>query len=498
MSMMSQRILQNDRKTLVLLLMQWPVLFLSGLLGAELFLFSLVSGGLLALVSLACYFALKGTPGFGVTAAIVMMSYSALLIQSQLGMIEMHFHIFAMMAVFLIYESWLPIVAALLTVAAHHLGFTYLQLSGVTWMKIPLMAFGNNCSWALTLLHAAFASAEAFILCILAQSLRQRSNADAEVIAMVERVAFDGDLTGEVRNSVYGSAASVNVMVKSLNEVFRGFSDHAVKLDQMGQTMSLISEKANVAINAQNQQSTDIASATEEMLCSIAEVESGSQESALLTQGLNAEVLSANRGMDAIVAGIRELEIEMQSVSQSLSQVYADSSAVASILEDITAISEQTNLLALNAAIEAARAGEFGRGFSVVADEVRVLAGRTNRSASDVQDVIQRLNSSVSGTVKSMADSTQKLEGYSGQIKTIGGQLTQMSTEAAETNAKSQLIAQAIQNQVIAMREIGENTALISEEGRNLANLTAQISIEAEDLRALTDRNKAAVSRFRF
>ncbi|MBU3071069.1 methyl-accepting chemotaxis protein [Aestuariicella sp. G3-2] len=498
MSLMSERMLQNDKKIIVLLALQWPVLVASGFMGAKLLWFSALGGGLLTAIAGLCYFVLRGTQLFSVAAAIIMMSFSALLIQSQLGMVEMHFHIFAMMAVFLVYESWKPIIAALVTVAVHHLSFTYLQLGGARWLDMPLMAFANNCSWSLTFVHAAFAASEALILSVLAESLRQRSRADADIIAAVEKVAEEGDLTVEISNSKSQSAVSVNGMIKRLSEVFRGFSEHAEAMDRLGEVMANITQQANLSISAQNQQSHDIAHATEEMQCSISEVGNSSRESAGLSLGLTSEVGSANEEMNTIVEEIRSLEREMQMVSESLGLVHNDTVAVAGILEDITAISEQTNLLALNAAIEAARAGEFGRGFSVVADEVRVLAGRTNRSANDVREVIKRLNESVDDTVKSMSNSTGKLEEYSSRILHVSGKMAHMSQEAEAAYTQSHLIAQALGEQTEAMCKIGENSALINQEGQQLGQLTAQISEEAETLRRVTEANKEFISSFRY
>lgn len=498
MSLMSERILQNDKKTIVLLVLQWPVLLVSGLMGAKLLWFSALGGALLTAIGMLCYLVLRGTQLFSIAAAIIMMSFSALLIQSQLGMVEMHFHIFAMMAVFLVYESWKPIIAALVTVALHHLGFTYLQLGGARWLDMPLMAFANNCSWSLTFVHAAFAASEALILSVLAESLRQRSRADADIIAAVEKVAEEGDLTVEVLNSTSQSAVSVNEMISRLAEAFRGFSEHADAMDRLGESMVSISQQANLNINAQNQLSRDIAASTEEMLRSIAEVGNGSKESAQLAQCLTEDVDTANDDMNTIVEGIRSLETEMNAVSGSLSLVHKDSIAVNSILEDITAISEQTNLLALNAAIEAARAGEYGRGFSVVADEVRVLAGRAHRSANDVREVISRLNESVDETVNSMAKSTGRLEEYSSRILQVGNSMAKMSQDAEASYTQSHRIARAIEEQTAAMQEIGENTALISEEGRQLESLTEKIREETDHLRNVTEANKVFVQGFRF
>ncbi|MEP0071313.1 MAG: hypothetical protein ABJE79_01320, partial [Marinomonas sp.] len=139
MTSSKQRTLKSDLFIYWALLAQVPVLLLSGLIGEKLFSFTLITSVILVVVTQVAYSLLKGQLGFSIVAGILMMLVSSSMIQSQLGLVEMHFHIFATMAFFLIYQKWQPIIAALLTTAAYHIGFMYVQMAGVHIGDMPIM-----------------------------------------------------------------------------------------------------------------------------------------------------------------------------------------------------------------------------------------------------------------------------------------------------------------------------------------------------------------------
>ena len=145
---------KNDQTLYRLLLAQAPILLVSGFVGAQMTSFAIMAAIAVLLITQISYSLLKATPMFASVAAVIMMTVSALLIQTQMGMIEMHFHIFSTMAIFLIYQRWEPIVAALLTVAIHHVLFTYMQLQSVEINQVAIMLFAGKCSWDITFVHA--------------------------------------------------------------------------------------------------------------------------------------------------------------------------------------------------------------------------------------------------------------------------------------------------------------------------------------------------------
>ncbi|WP_020207701.1 methyl-accepting chemotaxis protein [Gilvimarinus chinensis] len=486
----------NDRSVLIILLLQLPVMWVSGVLGAGLFWLSFIGSLTLTGVGVLSYVALRGHWLLSVIFAILMMSFSALLIQSQLGMLEMHFHIFALMSVFLIYEDWRPIMAALATVALHHISFTAWQLAGVDLAGVPLMAFAIKCSWGITLLHAAFAAAEAFILSALSIQLRRRSEADQAVVDIVEDVARNRTLKTRQLKTNSASEQAMHDLIASFNQIFLGLRARADGLSSLSESLDRVSANAGSISEHQYQQTSDIAQSTQEMLASIAEVEANSTKSAELMETLNGEVSVASKNMQSIVGSIQHLETDMSGLSESLRQVTDDTHAVGAIVESITAISEQTNLLALNAAIEAARAGESGRGFAVVADEVRTLAGRAKSSAAGISDLIDRLNASVSKTVAAMAKNQKDLAGGSERIAKEGDRLHYIADDALKVNAMFQAIAHAIEAQRQVMEHIGAKASLINDDGRRLSDLSNQLVKESSELRDHVAENRKAVESF--
>lgn len=487
---------RTDKAVLFLLLLQVPILWLSGLLGAGLFLFSVVSSVLLGAAAVVCYVLLRGQWQASVAFAILMMSFSALLIQSQLGMIEMHFHIFAMMAVFLVYEDWRPIVAALLTVAVHHISFTFWQLADASVGGMPLMAFAVECSWGITFLHAAFAGFEAIVLSVLAEILRRRTQADQAVVRVVEEVAASRNLLARCEYEESESGRAINALVSTLRDAFVGFRESADNSESLSHSLDEISSNLGRLIAMQYDQTSSIAEATEEMLNSIGAVEQSSTSSAELTDHLEGEVSGASKSMAAIVSSIRGLEADMGEVASSMNRVNDDTLAVGSIVDSITAISEQTNLLALNAAIEAARAGESGRGFAVVADEVRTLAARTKSSASEISTLIERLNTSVAQTVESMGRSQQEMERSSAEVMTVSDKLTLIADETHQVNEMSQAIAQALEEQRRVMEQIGGNTSAINQEGREISQLSEKLVRGASELRDSITENRTVIGQY--
>ncbi|MBU2887860.1 hypothetical protein KO507_19000 [Gilvimarinus agarilyticus] len=488
--------IRKDKAVLIMLLVQVPILWLSGAMGAGLFLFSIIGSLVLATIAILCFVTLRGHWLASVAFAILMMSFSGLLIQSQLGMLEMHFHIFAMMAVFLVYEDWKPIVAALLTVAVHHLSFTALQLSGVHLGDMPLLAFAVECSWSITFLHAVFAGFEAAALVVLSEMLRRRTQVDQVVVDVVEEVASSRNLLARSRYETTDSGKAINTLIGSLQETFIGFRQRADHIESLSHALDDISSNIGRLTAVQYDQSSQIAQATKDMLGSIGSVEQNSNHSANLTAQLEGEVSAASESMTSIVSAIRGLESEMANVASSMSRVHEDTLAVSSIADSITAISEQTNLLALNAAIEAARAGESGRGFAVVADEVRTLAARSKTSAAEIGDLIQHLNDSVAQTLSSLGRSQQELELSSNEVLSVGDKLTVIAGESRQVNQVSQSIAQALEEQRHVMEQIGGSTNTINSEGRELANVSEELVSRAAALRGTVAENRAAIGRY--
>lgn len=181
--------LKMDRLMLIILLAHFPVTAFLAPMGYDTQAFSFIASGLLAGLVIAAYITLKGTRGFSLFVGAALMLNSAILIQAQMGRIEMHFHIFASLAFLLAYRDYLPVIVAALVGAIHHIVLTYLQLESVVLMGMPVMIFNYGCSWDITALHIAFVLVEAGVLIYLGQMMRADFVANALVSGSLNEIA---------------------------------------------------------------------------------------------------------------------------------------------------------------------------------------------------------------------------------------------------------------------------------------------------------------------
>lgn len=488
---------QTDKNVYWFLLLQAAVLVISGLVGQQLLAFSITSAIAIVIISSLIYTLLKGTELFSVVAAIFLMITSALLIQSQLGMIEMHFHIFAAMPVMLIYQRWKPIIAALLTVAVHHVTFNQLQMMEVHVAGMPIMLFSNGCSWAITAVHAAFAATEAGLLCVMATLMNRASLANLRIAEAIQVVSKNNDLSTRLSPANTTAELAFNQMMGSLNASFTEFRQVADKLLSSSDTLEALSNQATQTTQSQQQLSQLAANSSHEMKESIGIVAANSEESAHSAKGAEEASTSDKNLALNVMHEMKQLEAVIDEVANLLNNLSTDVTSVTDLLQAIRGISEQTNLLALNAAIEAARAGESGRGFAVVADEVRALAQRTSTSTDEIQTVLERLNSSLGKTVDAMDIGRQQTERNVSEVNNIANNLNERAEEIRQVSQWGQEIAGKTQEQIQlidAMNgQIMDNAGAINhlaEQMQNLAN-------EAETVKQLANAYQLKAASFK-
>ncbi|GGB05057.1 methyl-accepting chemotaxis protein [Agarivorans gilvus] len=477
---------RNDQYVFWILLAQAPILLLSGFVGAKLTAFAVVSAVAVLLLATLSYRLLKGCGLFSVVAAVLMMSVSALLIQSQLGMIEMHFHIFAAMAVFLVYQRWQPLLAALLTVAVHHVLFTFIQLSSASLMGLPIVIFAGDCNWMITLVHAIFAAAETGILILLAGFMRRESGANQRIASAIEYISENKDLSLRLSGGSSNAERAFNSMLEQLAELFADYHQIAENMSATTEQLSKISEQTRHEVADYNQQALEIADITEHLASQIKQVADNSQLSAEQAQQATKASQQDRQQALNVMEDMRILESSTNQVKGSLSELTDDVTAITGLLDAIRSISEQTNLLALNAAIEAARAGESGRGFAVVADEVRALAGRANDSTEEIAKVLQRLNSSMEKTVEAMDLGQQRTQQNVQHANDIAQGLQQRSVQISEVARLSHDVAEQTVEQSSVLQGVGGNISSSTERVGHLAENVRVLAEVAQQIQALT------------
>lgn len=489
--------LKRDLFIYRLLLAQVPILAISGLVGEGLLAFSIGSAVLIGLVSSLCYALLKGTSAFGVIAAIVMMSVSALLIQSQFGMIEMHFHIFASIVVFLVYERWQPIVAGLLTVAVHHILFTYLQLNDVSIMGMPLLVFAGTCSWEVTFVHALFAGAESLILIYMAIRMGVESGANRRIAQVIHDVSVSNNLAYRIVDPKEESERALNGMLDKLASVFSDYLRIAEQLSSTAERLRSLSVEVSQSSDSQSQSTNHMVQETRNIM---GLVEQTTSRSAQASQSANEVKQTSQTDSDqakAVVQDMQRLESDTVTAASSLQELTNEVNSITTALDSIRSISEQTNLLALNAAIEAARAGESGRGFAVVADEVRTLAQRSSDSTDEIEQVLERLNQSMTRAVQAMDSGRSRTLENVTKVQSIADGLHQRSAQVSQVSELSHSLAASLEEQRNSLVTIEQNLEVNAEGLHVLAGRIQEVDHHAQTLAVIAEDYQTKAQAFK-
>jgi methyl-accepting chemotaxis protein len=234
-----------------------------------------------------------------------------------------------------------------------------------------------------------------------------------------------------------------------------------------------------------------------EMSATVQEVARNAVEAAEAAKEADNTFHQGKQVIDRVIEAIGELANEVEKAANVIQQLEAESMNIGSVLDVIKSIAEQTNLLALNAAIEAARAGEQGRGFAVVADEVRTLAGRTQQSTQEIEEMISKLQSGANNAVKVMETGKDMTKVGVDQAAAAGEALLTINTAVERITGMNTQIASAAEEQSSVAEEINRSIVSINEVAEQSAAGAQQTAQASNDLARLADQLKALVGRFK-
>jgi len=347
------------------------------------------------------------------------------------------------------------------------------------------------------LLVAAVVIAALVALYTANRLLRQLGGEPSDALRIAREIAA-GDLSQDYPDAPEGSVLeSMSRMQQSLRQMVTMLDSQAKNLSHQAQEMSHSAQDVAGSSDQQSRAATTIAATIEELTASIGSVFSNAQSATELSKNSGAQ---AKTGSSIILRASQEMEMIATSVTQVAEHitVLGDSSEkISSVVTVIKSIAEQTNLLALNAAIEAARAGEQGRGFAVVADEVRSLAGRTAESTGEISSMIDVIQSSVNTAIASMQASVTQVQQGVELANEAGRSITAISAAADQALGAVDDITQSLQEQTSATDEISLSIANIAEMSETNNQRAKHSAEEAQALAQIAHEISKAVAQFR-
>ena len=308
---------------------------------------------------------------------------------------------------------------------------------------------------------------------------------------------LDVALNADGKDEVAALANGFNGFVETIRQLVHDVKHSAVEIDKVANDLASASNQTNERIAAQQSDTTQIATAMTEMSSTVQEVADRTQGVASTAESTLNTVKEGNTAVNDASQAIHGLVEDIGAASDTVQRVHGESERIGTVLEVIRGIAEQTNLLALNAAIEAARAGEQGRGFAVVADEVRQLAHRTQESTSEIQEMVESLQASVSQTVSVMDRSRKRADGTVERAAKVSEMLDLISNSVNEITQMSVQIATAAEEQSHVAEDIDRNVNNINRMGEENAAEVAHSSTAAGELSTNVDGLVALVSRFK-
>ncbi|MBB6428510.1 methyl-accepting chemotaxis protein [Algisphaera agarilytica] len=316
----------------------------------------------------------------------------------------------------------------------------------------------------------------------------------------VQRIA-DGDLTARVdirsNDEVGDLGRNFNEMAQSISKIINEVNCTVSEVAAAATEIAATSEQISTGMNEQSSQVTQISAAVEEMSASVIEV---ARKSAEASNNAEQSGQAASEGGEVVDQTINEINAIREAVdasSKSVAELGKRGEQIGEIIEVINDIADQTNLLALNAAIEAARAGEHGRGFAVVADEVRKLADRTTQATEEIGASIQAIQSETTSAVERMNTGSQQVESGVAKATDAGRSLTQIVSNAREVAGMIQSIAAATEEQSATSEEVARNVENIASVIQESNDGTRQAAVAAQQLSERAERLQGLVCKFK-
>ncbi len=370
---------------------------------------------------------------------------------------------------------------------------------------------GKEALQAKSKMAAAFSGAKYWIAGLLAGCI---------LLSLLLAVTIAGTISrpvqqlAELAEQVAAGDLQVNVQQQTSDEVGQLTGSFAVMVDKLRELIGRVKDSSTALAAAANQlqatatqiatgaeevaaQSGTVATASEEMAATSSEIAQNCTMAADGAKLANSSAEAGARVVEATIHGMERIALQVQATAQTVEALGARSDQIGAIIGTIEDIADQTNLLALNAAIEAARAGEQGRGFAVVADEVRALSERTTRATREIGEMIKAIQTETKGAVKAMEDGVHEVEKGSGEAAKSGIALQEILNGIANVTMQVNQIATAAEEQTATTTEITGNIQQISDVVQETARGAQESAIAASRLTELASELQSLVVQFK-
>ncbi|WP_420825759.1 methyl-accepting chemotaxis protein [Pseudomonas typographi] len=286
-------------------------------------------------------------------------------------------------------------------------------------------------------------------------------------------------------------------MAQEIQVLIQEIANSTVQIASAAEQSSAIALQTNQNVAQQRQGTEQVATAINEMSATVKDVARSTTEAAELSQRVNSSAALGKAEIEVTIGLVEGLSVQAEQTSHTVAELKTNSDTISSVLDVIRGIADQTNLLALNAAIEAARAGEAGRGFAVVADEVRTLARRTQESTGNIQSMITKLQAGADKASGSMKETLGRVQAGASNVVRAGDLMVEIANGITRISDRNIQVASAAEEQSVVAEEISRNVSDINDLVVQVSAGAEQTAATSRELARLAEHQRALVGRFR-
>jgi methyl-accepting chemotaxis protein len=350
--------------------------------------------------------------------------------------------------------------------------------------------------WGMGIVLVLSMGAAVLLMALTSRGLMRQLGGEPDEAENVAQQIASGDLSRHELNRT-GLLGSLGDMRAKLRGLVENITHHSTQLSAAAEELSAVTSQSSANVRLLQSEADQVVTAVEEMSATSEEVANNAATVATAARQANEQSHSGREIVDSARSNVDGLAKKVAHASDVINKLNQESAKIGSVVDVISAIAEQTNLLALNAAIEAARAGEQGRGFAVVADEVRSLASRTQQSTKEIQQIVQQLKAGISAAVIAMNEATGNASESMKHMELADGALANIAEAIDNISTMTDQIATAMEEQSATTREIAANMTDIHQATEMTSAGTDQTSAATQELAKLAGELNGMTQRFR-